>query len=206
MEQAEFERARQNFDYQVRTRLAGAPIDSVELLQHGDAPEVEPGELLGKIFIAVPAEADAADKEVRRKTFTAFSTTYREALAELRAALGATGFGGGLHDVNFPNTTPASERGPVVNMKMKAERARALLAQGDPGSPLGAGGVDQPLTAVMARLGPEDLETLDTLIGAGIAGSRAEAVRWALARIRERPAYEQIRIRAREIEDLKSQF
>jgi Arc/MetJ-type ribon-helix-helix transcriptional regulator len=57
-----------------------------------------------------------------------------------------------------------------------------------------------------ARLGSEDLETLDTLIAAGIAGSRAEAVRWTLARIRERPAYEQIRIRAREIEDLKSQF
>jgi Arc/MetJ-type ribon-helix-helix transcriptional regulator len=58
----------------------------------------------------------------------------------------------------------------------------------------------------MARLGQEDLETLDTLIAAGIASSRAEAVRWALARIRERPAYEQIRARSREIEVLKSQF
>ena len=43
------------------------------------------------------------------------------------------------------------------------------------------------LTPVMARLGPVDLETLDALITAGIAASRAEAVRWALARIRERP-------------------
>ncbi|MGH3281519.1 MAG: hypothetical protein ACRDNW_20610 [Trebonia sp.] len=64
----------------------------------------------------------------------------------------------------------------------------------------------QPLTAVMARLGREDLETMDTLIAAGIASSRAEAVRWALARIRERPAYGQLRARSREIEDLKSQF
>jgi Arc/MetJ-type ribon-helix-helix transcriptional regulator len=62
------------------------------------------------------------------------------------------------------------------------------------------------VTAVMARLGREDLETLDTLIAAGIAGSRAEAVRWALARIRERPAYELLRARSREIEALKSQF
>jgi len=59
---------------------------------------------------------------------------------------------------------------------------------------------------VMARLGGADLETLDTLIAAGIASSRAEAVRWALARIRERPAYEQLRARVREIENLKSQF
>jgi hypothetical protein len=47
-------------------------------------------------------------------------------------------------------------------------------------------------------------ETLDTLITAGIAGNRAEAVRWALARIRERPAYEKLRARAQEIEELKA--
>ena len=62
------------------------------------------------------------------------------------------------------------------------------------------------LTPVMARLGPADLETLDTLITAGIASNRAEAVRWTIARIRERPAYEQLRARAREIEELKAQF
>ena len=62
------------------------------------------------------------------------------------------------------------------------------------------------LTPVMARLGRVDLETLDALITAGIASSRAEAVRWALARIRERPAYAQLRERAREIERLKTEF
>ena len=62
------------------------------------------------------------------------------------------------------------------------------------------------LTPVMARLGPVDLETLDALITAGIAPSRAEAVRWVLARIRERPAYAQLRERAREIERLKTEF
>jgi hypothetical protein len=39
-----------------------------------------------------------------------------------------------------------------------------------------------------------------------IASSRAEAVRWALARIRERPAYEQLLAHTREIEHLKAQF
>ena len=62
------------------------------------------------------------------------------------------------------------------------------------------------LTPVMARLGPVDLETLDALITAGIAASRAEAVRWALARPRERPAYAQLRERAAEIERLKTEF
>lgn len=70
-------------------------------------------------------------------------------------------------------------------------------------------GPDEPpgdLTPVMARPGPADLEILDTLITAGIAANRAQAVRWALARIRERPAYTKLRERAREIEELKSQF
>ena len=58
----------------------------------------------------------------------------------------------------------------------------------------------------MARLGPVDLETLDTLITAGIAADGAEAVRWALARIRERPAYAELRERGREIQRLKTQF
>ena len=62
------------------------------------------------------------------------------------------------------------------------------------------------LTPVMARLGRVDLETLEALITAGIASSRAEAVRWALARIRERPAYAQLRERAREIDRLKTEF
>jgi hypothetical protein len=58
----------------------------------------------------------------------------------------------------------------------------------------------------MARLGPVELETLDTLVTAGIAGNRAQAVRWALSRIHVRPAYAGLRQRAREIEELKSQF
>lgn len=199
MEQADFELVRQKFEAEVRIRLDGAMIDKVELLQYGDIPETEPGEVLGKIFIALPEGADAADMAARRAAFMAFNKAHREALTGLRKALGATAFGGGLSDVNFPNEALASERGPVVTMKMKLARVLAL------GQALGPSG-DETVTAVMARLGGEDLETLDTLIAAGIASSRAEAVRWALARIRERPAYEQLRARVREIEDLKSQF
>jgi hypothetical protein len=196
VEQAEFERARQMFKDEVATRLGGTMVDSVELLQYGDAPEIEPGELLGKIFIAPPEGADPTDNAVRHKSFSDFSKLHRPALAELRKVLEVTSFGGGLHDLNFPNTTLSSPRGPLVHMTMKADRIQTMLGRDG----------DDTVTAVMARLGREDLETLDTLIAAGIANSRAEAVRWALARIRERPAYEQIRARSREIEALKSQF
>jgi hypothetical protein len=47
---------------------------------------------------------------------------------------------------------------------------------------------------------------VDTLITAGIASSRAEALRWAIGRIRENPVYEQLQQRVDEINQLKNQF
>ena len=54
--------------------------------------------------------------------------------------------------------------------------------------------------------GPLRPETLDTLMMAGIADTRAEAIGWALARIRERPAYERLHERIREIDQLRNEF
>jgi Arc/MetJ-type ribon-helix-helix transcriptional regulator len=51
-----------------------------------------------------------------------------------------------------------------------------------------------------------ELEIVDTLIAAGVANNRAEAIRWALTRIREHPAYEQLREHTRDIERLKIDF
>ena len=57
----------------------------------------------------------------------------------------------------------------------------------------------------MVRLKTPELDIVDTLIAAGIANNRAEAIRWALTRIRERPAYEQLGSTPR-IDRLKSEF
>jgi hypothetical protein len=43
--------------------------------------------------------------------------------------------------------------------------------------------------SVHTRLGSEDLATVDAVIAAGLASSRAEVLRWAIGRIREDPAY-----------------
>ena len=58
----------------------------------------------------------------------------------------------------------------------------------------------------MARLGPAGLETLDTLIMAGIAATRAGAIRWALDRIRERPAYQRLRELRSDVGKLRNEF
>jgi hypothetical protein len=47
---------------------------------------------------------------------------------------------------------------------------------------------------------------LDALIAEGTAASRAEAIGWVLARIRERPAYARLSERERELDELKAHF
>ena len=62
------------------------------------------------------------------------------------------------------------------------------------------------VTHVMVRLKAAELEIVDTLITAGIANSRAEAIRWALTRISERPAYTQLREHTHSIERIKTEL
>ena len=59
---------------------------------------------------------------------------------------------------------------------------------------------------MLAALGPAGLETLDTLIMAGTAATRAEAIRWALDRIREQPAYQRLRELRCEADKLRNEF
>ena len=69
-----------------------------------------------------------------------------------------------------------------------------------------AKGPDGEFTHVMVRLKAAELEIVDTLITAGIANNRAEAIRWALTRIAERSAYAQLREHTRDIERLKNEL
>jgi hypothetical protein len=185
MDQAELDHIRQRFGEEVRSRIPGAAIERTEVLQYGDDPEVEPGQLMARVVIAAPSEQDG-----RERAFEEFHDAHRAAFHELRQELNKLPVAVTLQFI--AGGEPAEgQHGPIIQLG----RGR-----------VGVGGPGPGLTPVMARLGTEDLETLDTLITVGIATSRAEAVRWALARLRERPAYEQLRARTREIEELKSQF
>ena len=199
MEQAEIERLTQEFDQEVRRRFPDAPIQRVEVLQYGDDPEIEPGQLFGRVIIEAPPGTAAAegedkkDKEERGRRLEEFHDAHRPAIRELRRELDKLPASAILEFTVAGEATEGERRGPRLRL---AGGPRAGLGGGEGGQ----------LTPVMARLGQDDLETLDTLITAGIASSRAEAVRWALARIRERPAYEELRAHTRQIEELKAQF
>jgi len=185
VDQAALEHVQQLLDDQIRARFPSGGIERVVLLQYGDDPVVEPGQFVLRIIVSAGAE-----KEERERVAEDFHRAFHRELEGLREDLARKLPEATRIEIRFSDD-PGGPRF-VLASPGRSPEARAL-AGGD-------------LTPVMARLGPTDLETLDTLITAGIASNRADAVRWALARIRERPAYAQLRTKAAEIEELKSQF
>jgi hypothetical protein len=186
MDKAAVEHVQRILDEEIKGRFPEGTIERVALLQYGDDPVVEPGQFV----VRVVAAAGGDTKEDHARVARQFEGSFREQMDQIR------------HDLR--DKLPEVSR---VEIRIGSEPDGPRFIMASPGRSLEAralAGAD--LTPVMARLGPADLETLDTLINAGIAGNRADAVRWALARIRERPAYVQLRAKAAEIEQLKSQF
>jgi hypothetical protein len=187
VEQAALDHLQGLIEDEIKTRFPGAPVAQVRVLQYGDDPVVEPGELAVRVSLAA-GEGDG--EEERKQVLDDFHRSFEKELHSFREDLSRK-----LPEARRLEFGVGEERhGPhiMLNRGPGSFEARALAGT--------------ELTPVMARLGPMDLETLDTLITAGIASNRADAVRWTLARIRERPAYDRLRVRAQEIEELKAQF
>jgi hypothetical protein len=187
MDQATIEQLEQQIDGEVNKRFPGA-VQRVAVLQYGDDPVIEPGELMVRLILEA-----AEGREGQQQALKAFEHANGPAIKQFRNDLCAQ-----LPELGRLEFRAGTDTGDGPGLVLGGKPRGSLEARA------AEGGGD--LTPVMARLGPVDLETLDALITAGIAASRAEAVRWALARIRERPAYAQLRERAREIERLKTEF
>jgi len=179
MDPAAIEHIQQQIQDMVTARFPGTPVVRTEVLQYGDDPVIEPDELLVRVILESEAGREGQEHAVR-----AFEAAQGPAIREFHRALSAT--------------LPAAGRLEFRAAGDTGDGPRMVLSTG----PRGALG-DQALAG--GELTPV-METVDALITAGIASSRAEAVRWALARIRDRPAYAQLRERAREIERLKTEF
>ena len=156
-------------------------VQRVALLQYGDDPWIEPGDQLVRIFIE-EAEEDPPLKAWERDHEATCRELHRELAEKVPGARFLEFWFGG--DTGHQGQSRQRLRCPPDN---PARRERDL-------------------TVVDVRLGPADREMLDTLITAGIAASRAEAISWVLARIRERPAYARLSERARELDELKARF
>lgn len=184
MEREAIDRIQHQLDDAARQRFPEAVIRRLTVLQHGDAAVIEPGELLVRVLLRADGNPEDHDQLLDE-----FMFRNKQAHADFRRYIARHLPEASLLEFTFGETGDPRTTRTVLHLSRAVAEERA------------AG-----LTPVMARLGPVDLETLDALITAGIVANRAEGLRWALARIRERPAYGRLHERAREIERLKTEF
>ena len=180
----------------VRAAFPEGTIERVQVLAHGDDPGVEPGQTAVRVLISRAGRPE--DLETDKQILKAFTDAsgHQAALTRLSGELPFIAwieFLPYLQDESVRQGGPLGI-GPFCRFSLRSGQAPP------PDEP------QEPLTPVMTRLGAADLAAVDTLIAAGIAGSRAEILRWAVARIRQHPAYAQIQDRVHEISELKAQF
>jgi hypothetical protein len=176
---------------QLRSLFPADTFTKVEVLQYGDDPGVEPGDVGIRAFL--PRAGRPAGREEDEQVLDAFREASEATVERMRDKLPR--FVGWIEfHPEHPDQADDRKQGPVIRLQNSSARASALDA--------GA----EDIVSVMTRLGPADLAVVDTLITAGIASSRAEALRWTVGRIRENPAYEQLQQRVNEINELKTQF
>jgi hypothetical protein len=169
MDRAVFDRVEREIDDEVRARFPGDVIKQAVLLHYGDDPEIEPGELWVRVLL--PADRPEDYEQIIR----AFMRDHQAAMEEIPRYLAEKLREIRLVEFTFPNNPVTSGgHGPRCSM-LVGQRVTDLRAE------LGEA------ARVDARLGPANLETLDTLIMAGIADDRAEAIRLVLARFRQQP-------------------
>ena len=187
MDRAVFESVEREIDDEVRARFPGDVIKQAVLLHYGDDPEIEPGELWVRVLLRADRPEDY------EQIVSAFARDHEAALEEFPRYLAET-----LREIRrveftFPdNPVTSGGHGPrrswIVGQRVTDVREQELAEA----------------TRVDVRLGPANLEALDTLIMAGIADDRAAAVRWVLAHFRQQPEYEQLCERTREIGRLRA--
>jgi Arc/MetJ-type ribon-helix-helix transcriptional regulator len=180
LDRAVLDQLQTTLDEQMKEHFPDGGVQRVALLQHGDDPPVEPGDLLARVFIE-----EAEENPSHRAWHRDHETMIRELQHELAEQLP------GASHLEFW----FGENG-----RQGKSRHRLGASPDDPARS------KQDLSPAHIRLGPADLEMLDALITAGTAASRAEAVSWILTRIRERPAYARLTQRARELDELKAHF
>jgi hypothetical protein len=177
---------------QLRSAFPEGAFTQVDVLGYGDDPDVEPEETAIRAFVD-RAGHPAATFEDDEAVIQGFADANSQAITRLHRDRQLPGI---AWIQLIPDTPDRRAPGAVLwGFPSMFFGMRSDVTDAVPG-----------LASVHTRLGPADLATVDALIAAGIATSRAKVMRWAIGRIREDPDYARIQARAREIGKLKDQL
>ena len=176
-------------DAEARERFPGGAVRQAVLLQYGDDPEIEPGDLWVRVLLAADGPEDY------ERSVQEFEHAHREAIERFPGYLAEK-----LREIRLVEFTPEK----TVNRDGHGPRFHLLIGQRLADARAWELG-EKTQVDMHTTLGRSGLETLDTLIMAGIADDRADAIRWVLAGFCQQPEYEQIRERVREIDRLRAE-
>lgn len=178
-------------DQEVRARFRGTAVRQAVLLQYGDDPQIEPGDLWVRVLLDEPDGPDddwepalTAFEQANQTAIEQFGGYLAEKLPQIR-----------LVGYTFSNN-PVTRDGHGPRLSNLVGERLSDIQEWERGETI----------RELTRLGPAGLETLDTLIMAGTAATRPEAIRWALDRIRERPAFQRLRELRAETDKLRNEF
>ena len=146
LDRAVLDQLQTRLDEQVKEHFPDGGVQRVALLQHGDDPAVEPGDLLARVYIE-EAEEDPPLPAWHRDHETMIGELQHELAEQLPAP--ATSSSGSAR------TAAKAKSGPVGPARRPARSK-------------------QDLTPAHIRLGPAELQMLDALITTGTAASRGE--------------------------------
>ena len=175
---------------EVRVRFPGTAVRQAVLLQYGDDPEIGPEDLWVRVLL------DADGPEDYEPTLTALRLAHNTAIDQFAGYLAEKLPEIRLVEYTFSNPNPVTRGGHAPRMSNLVGERLSDIQEWE----------HDETTRELTRLGPAGLETLDTLIMAGTTATRAEAIRWALDRIRERPAYRRLRELRSEADKLRNEF
>ncbi|MAG35330.1 MAG: hypothetical protein CL878_03650 [Dehalococcoidia bacterium] len=163
----------------IRARFPKDSLLAIKLYRYGDHEYVEPGELSIVLVARGPEEHntdyDKAPEKVGNQVVHSFYRTHEATIQQLHRDL----------------LEQLAER--VTHLMISYGGVSFSKRDGPPPS-------ERKLRPISIPVGEADLQTLNTVIAAGAATNRDQAVRWSLDRIRERPAYEQL---AEQVDELK---
>ena len=155
----------------IRSAFPEGAIERVQVLARGGDPEVGPGETAVRVFLsrAGRPEGPEADKGI---VTTVRDATWRPPVGWLTSCPSSSG------SSSLPRAGQAWRLSPRCRGPPSGSTPATKASLNRP-----AGEPQEQLTPVMMTLlGTADLAAVDTLIAAGIGGSRAEILRWGLAR------------------------
>ena len=146
-------------------RLFPGAVRRVEWLGYGDAPVIEPGEILPQFVLAEPTGLHGTNV---KRMLKGFQEAHTPALKRFRLELA-----GRWPQIRHLGVTFEDDRG---------RRSGGMIQALD--DEHGPQGHDRGIP-VTVRLEAAELEITDRLITTGVAASRADALRWALGRWRD---------------------